>query len=284
MYWTFTHSRLAPPLSGNRIQDAVTGDLVAELRFYGTTMPADIPHEQLRNLEPGQWLTADLCSFYCYEVGNAYLEGAPGRWKDLVVLHSRTWDLRHWTAGAPQRVRVPGALQVLEHKYVAFPGNDTDSHFFLCIIIFPRDLLYDLNPNGTVRTMALILNSLQDMQPRNPERKIRDILRRLADGRQLREPELQDINVYLPMMPQQPNMYDCGLYPGHFLSVFLSAPETYIAHCTGKASIDGPLDIVWKHERVKAARDRLKSLVLASSEIRQAALDFNTDIPSPCAM
>ncbi|KIO24710.1 hypothetical protein M407DRAFT_25954 [Tulasnella calospora MUT 4182] len=262
MYWTFTQSRLTPPLSGNRIRDAVTGDLVAELRFYGTTMPADIAQEQLRTLEPGQWLTADLCSFYCNEVGNTYLEGAPGRWKDLAVLHSRTWDLAGWTAGAPQRVRVPGALQVLEH----------------------HDLLYDLNPNGPVRTIALILNSLHHMQPRDPQSKIKNIVRRLADGRQLREQELQDINVYLPMMPQQPNTYDCGLYPGHFLSVFLGAPEIYTTHCTGKALMDGPLDVVWKHERIKAARDRLKSLVLASAEIRQAALDFNTDIPSPCTM
>ncbi|KIO27545.1 hypothetical protein M407DRAFT_23230 [Tulasnella calospora MUT 4182] len=284
MYWTFTHSRLAPPLSGNRIRDAVTGDLVAELRFYGTTIPADIAEEQLRTLEPGQWLTADLCSFYCNEVGNAYLEGAPGRWEDLAVLHSRTWDLAHWTAGAPQRVRVPGARQVLEHNYVAFPGNDTGSHFFLCIIIYPKDLLYDLNPNGPVRTVALILNSLHNMQPRDAKNKIKNILMRLSNGRQLREQELQDINVYLPMMPQQPNMYDCGLYPGHFLSVFLSAPEIYTTHCTGKSLMDGPLESVWKHERIEAARGRLKSLVLASAEIRQASLDFNTDIPAPYAM
>lgn len=103
-------------------------------------------------------------------------------------------------------------------------------------------------------------------------------------------------------MPQQTNFYDCGLYPGHFLSVFLSAPEAYTTHCTvlklshmpatyvlnvsfqGKVLIEGSLDVVWRHERIKVARGWLKSLVLASTEIRQAALDFNTDIPSPFAI
>lgn len=198
MLWTFSHARLAPPLSRNRIEDAVTGDLVAEQRFYGTTIPADIAQEQLSRLEPGQWLTADLCSFYCNEVGNAYLE-APGRAKDLVVLHSRTWDLAQW-ATLPKRIRIPGASQTLENKFVAFPGNDNGAHFFLCIIIFPHDLLYDLNPSGPVRTKAFILNSLHELQPRNPDRKIKDIIKCLAEGRQLREEKLEDINVFLPVV------------------------------------------------------------------------------------
>lgn len=48
--------------------------------------------------------------------------------------------------------------------------------------------------------------------------------------------------------------------------------------------LNGSLDVVWKHERIKTARRWLKSLVLASAEIRQAALDFNTDRPLPNAM
>lgn len=198
--WTFAHSRLAPPLSGRRIPEAVPGDLVAEHRFYGTTMPADISQEQLRTLEPGQWLTADLCSFYCYEVGNVYVEGAPGRGKDLVVLHSRTWDLARWMGGSPSRARCRGATHVLEHKYVAFPGNDTNSHFFLCIVIHPSDLLRDMNPDGPVRTIALILNSLDYMKVHDAEHKIQNILLRLAEGRPLREEKLHEINVYQPLV------------------------------------------------------------------------------------
>ncbi|KIO28287.1 hypothetical protein M407DRAFT_22496 [Tulasnella calospora MUT 4182] len=260
--WTFAHARIAPPLSGRRVPEALTGDLVAENRFYGTTMPADIPQEQLRTLEPGQWLTADLCSFYCNEVGNVYLEGAPGRAKDLVVLHSRTWDLAHWTGGSPSKVRCQGATHVLEHN----------------------DLLYDLNPDGPIRTVVLILNSLDPLKPYDPEQKVQNILLRLAEGRPLREEKLHEINVYQPLMPQQPNYCDCGLYPGFFLSVFLEAPEVYTAHCLGTALIDGPIDKVWYHDRIKSSRTWLKTLVLTSAEIRQAALDFNTDLPPPIVM
>ncbi|KAG9041630.1 hypothetical protein FS837_011949 [Tulasnella sp. UAMH 9824] len=279
--WTFGRSRLTPPKSRNSISEAVTGDLVAELRFYGTIIPADIPQEQLRTLEPGQWLTSDLCSFYCYEVGNAYLEGAPGRGRDLVVLHSRTWDLAYWVGGSSPKVRAPGAIHALEPKYLVFPGNDTNSHFFLCIVIRPYDLLYDRNPNGPVRTLALILNSMHAVKPQNAKQKIQGILSTLADGHRLRNEKLSEIEVYHPLMPQQPNNYDCGLYPGFFLSVFLEDPDLFTAHCTGQTLIEGPRDVIWQHDRIKFSRRWLKSLVLASAEIRQAALDFSTDIPPP---
>ncbi|KAG8902994.1 hypothetical protein FRC01_009381 [Tulasnella sp. 417] len=279
--WTFNHANIVPPRSGRRIKDAIQGDLVAEHRFYGTVMPADISHEQLKTLEPNQWLSADLCTFYCYEVGNSYLEGAPGRTEDLVVLHARTWDLGRWTKGYPRSARLPGATPVFEHKYIVFPGNDSDTHFFLCIIVNASDLLLERNPQGPVRTIVLILNSLRGLPPIDPGLKIQRILTCLAEGRQLREHELSNITVYQPLVVQQPNYYDCGLYPGHFLSVFLGAPEAYTAHCMGEMPFDGPAEVVWKHDQVKSARRWLKALVLAFMEIRQAALDFNTDIPLP---
>lgn len=202
MSWKYSHTRLVPPKSGNRIPQAVAGDLVAESTFYGTSIPANITHEQLQTLEPGQWLTADICSFHCYEVGNAYLEN-PMNPKDLVVLHSSTWDLAYWP-GSSTSVRVSGAPHVFDHNFIAFPGNDDGPHFFLCLIIFPGDLLRDVNPNGPVRTKAFILNSSHGLQPRDPGRKIRNIIMRLAEGRQLRETELQDVNVFFPIVRVSP--------------------------------------------------------------------------------
>ncbi|KAG8925063.1 hypothetical protein FRC01_010727 [Tulasnella sp. 417] len=279
--WTFAQSRISRPLSRNRIPEAITGDVVADLRFYGTTIPADISQEQLQTLEPGQWLSADLCSFYCNEVGNTYLEGAPGREKDLVVLHSRTWDLGRGLGGAPKRIRSPGATHVLEHKYLVFPGNDSGNHFFLCIVIYPSDLLYEINPHGPIRTVALILNSLHDLKPRDPQQKIINILSRLTGGRRIHEDKLHEIEVYQPLMPQQPNYYDCGLYPGFFLSIFLGKPDAYAAHCMGKTLIEGSTNAIWEHDEIKFSRSWLKRLVMASARIRQAALDFSTDIPPP---
>ncbi|KIO24095.1 hypothetical protein M407DRAFT_26532 [Tulasnella calospora MUT 4182] len=279
--WTFFNSRPTPPTSGNRIPEAVEGDQVAELRFYGTSFPAAIQQEDLARLEPKQWLSDSLCTFYCYEVGNAYLKGAPGRAKDLVILHARTWHLGSWTHGFPKNVRVKGARPTLEHKYIVFPGNDSETHFFLCIIVFPFDLLLDLNPSGPVRTTALILNSIQQLPPFNPKEKLVSILIRLSEGRPLRENDLGRLKVLHPLMPQQPNSYDCGLYPGHFLSVFLSSPEAFTAHLLGEEIIEGAVDDIWKHSRIRDARQDLKDLVLASAEIQQAAFDFNTDVPLP---
>lgn len=198
--WTFSHVRPVPAKSGRRFDNAVKGDLISNMRFYGTTRTADIDQSQLDSLEPEQWLSADLCTFLCYEVGNAYLEAAPGRVQDLVVLHCATWDLEVWTEGTAKKVRLPGASHVLEHKYIAFPGNDSNTHFFLCIIVNAPDLLLEKNPTGPVRTTALILNSLQHMRPKNPEHKIKTLITCLADGRPLREKELDHIEVHQPLV------------------------------------------------------------------------------------
>lgn len=198
--WTFSHASPVPTKSGRRMDAALRGDLISNLRFYGTTRTADIDQAQLASLEAKQWLSADLCTFLCYEAGNRYLEAGPGRAEDLVVLHSTTWDFWLWTDGTPKKVRLPGALPVLEHKYIAFPGNDTNTHFFLCIIVNASDLLVETNPSGPVRTAVLILNSLKHMPPKNPEEKVKTIITCLADGRPLREKDLDHVEVHQPLV------------------------------------------------------------------------------------
>lgn len=192
--------RPEPTTSGRRIKDAVKGDLVSILRFYGTTRTAIIDQDELRALEPKQWLSGELCTFWCYEVGNAYLEGGPGRSRDLVVLHCVTWSYGSWPPDAVKKLRVPGALHTLEHKYIAFPGNDKNTHFFLCIIVDASDLLLDINPSGPVRTTAIILNSIKNMPPTDPEQKVKAIIAQLAEGRKLRTTELDTITVHQPLV------------------------------------------------------------------------------------
>ncbi|KIO27517.1 hypothetical protein M407DRAFT_23206 [Tulasnella calospora MUT 4182] len=279
--WTYAQNRLVWPKSGRRISDAIAGDMVAILRFYGTTTPAMIDKEWLPNLEERKWLSSNEVSFYCYEVGNAYVEGAPGRGKDLVVFHCDTWGLGRPDHNGSDSLRHRRAPCALEYKYIAFPANDTNSHYFLCIILWPADLLLDSNPFGPVRTTALVLNSLAEHQPNNAHDSIKRIIGHLSAGRPIRDHELRKLKVHMPRMPQQPNSYDCGLYPGHFLSVFLTNPEKYAAHCTGEEPIQGPEDSIWQHEQVKFAREHLKSLITTSAEIRQAALDFNSDDLKP---
>lgn len=198
--WTFSQLRPEPTTSGRRIKDAVKGDLVSILRFYGTTRTAIIDQDELRALEPKQWLSGELCTFWCYEVGNAYLEGGPGRSRDLVVLHCVTWSYGSWPPDVVKKLRVPGALHTLEHKYIALPGNDTNTHFFLCIIVDASDLLLDINPSGPVRTTAIILNSIKNMPPTDPEQKVKAIIAQLAEGRKLRTTELDTITVHQPLV------------------------------------------------------------------------------------
>ncbi|KAG8927974.1 hypothetical protein FRC01_006644 [Tulasnella sp. 417] len=276
--WTYDRIRLTPPESGRSIAEAVDGDVVALIRFYGTSAPAMIEKQWLARLESNQWLSSNQVTFFCYEVANAYVEGTPGRGMDLVALHCDTWGLRTIGHPGPGALRHKNAPSPLEYKYIAFPANENNNHYFLCIILWPSDLLLDINPLGPVRTTALILNSMAEMQPKEPDASVRRIIKQISLGRRLREKELLNITVHMPRMPQQPNSYDCGLYPGHFLSVFLSDPEKFAAHCTGKAPIEGSEDVLWRHDRVPFARKHLRSLIETAARIREASLKFNSDV------
>ncbi|KAG9041557.1 hypothetical protein FS837_012089 [Tulasnella sp. UAMH 9824] len=275
--WTYDRIRLTPPKSGRRISDAVEGDVVAVTRFYGTSTPAMVDKEWLSRLESNRWLSSNQVSFYCYEVGNAYVEGTAGQGMDLVVLHSDAWGLRTRGHPGPGALRHKNAPCPLEHNYIAIPGNETNTHFFLCLILWPSDLLMDVNPTGPVRTTAVILNSMADLQPEDPATSVKRIIKHLSFGRHLRVQDLSDITVHFPRVPQQLNSYDCGLYPGHFLSVFLSDPEKFAAHCTGEVPIETSPDVLWCHHRVSVARKHLRDLIDIAAKIRQASLDFSSD-------
>ncbi|KAG9031329.1 hypothetical protein FS837_003009 [Tulasnella sp. UAMH 9824] len=276
--WTYHQIKPVPPASGRRISDGVRGDLAAEVRFYGSVYPAQVDCHERPGLEDKKWLPSSAVSFYCYEVGNSYLEGVPGRGMELIVLHCETWGLGKTIHATPPRLTLKEAPCPLEYKYMAFPGNDTGTHFFLCIIAWPSDVLLELNPLGPVRTTAFILNSLAYLQPKDSEAFVHNIIINLSSGRPLRLDDIRNIKIHFPQVPQQPNSYDCGLYPGYFLSVFLTDPKRYLAHCMGKTTIKGSPAVVWKHDGIQNARKHLKSLIDSSAELRQATLDFSTDI------
>lgn len=201
--WTYDRIRLTPPKSGQRIAEAVEGDVVALIRFYGTSTPAMIDREWLSRLDGNQWHSSSLVCFYCYEVANAYVEGMPGRSMDLVVLHSDTWGLRTHGNSGPGALRHKKTPCPLEYKYIAFPGNETNSHFFLCLILWPSDLLVDVNPIGPVRTTAVILNSMAGLQPRDPAESVKRIIGHLSLGRRLRQQDLSNITVNFPLVSER---------------------------------------------------------------------------------
>lgn len=207
--WTYDQRRPVAPKSGRRIAEAVAGDMVAILRFYGSTKPAMVDQEWVPCLKEEEWLSSNEASFYCFEVGNAYVEGAPGRGMDLVVFHSDTWGLGKSGHNGSDSLRHRSAPCPLEYKYIAFPANDTENHFFLCLILWPSDLLIDINPIGPVRTTAIILNSLASLQPDDPHDSIRRIIGHLSLGRTIRQQELRKVKVH---MPQVSNQFNLGLF------------------------------------------------------------------------
>lgn len=196
--WTYAQCRPILPRAGRRISEAIDGDMVAFVRSYGTATPAMVDQQWLPHLEEGKWLSSNEVSFYCYEVGNAYAEGAPGRGMDLVVFHSDTWGLGTPGHNGPGSIRHKSAPCPLEYKYIAFPANESENHFFLCLILWPSDLLVDVNPAGPVRTTAIILNSLASLQPTEPHGKIQRIIGHLSLGRSIRQLELRNLNVRSP--------------------------------------------------------------------------------------
>ncbi|KIO19485.1 hypothetical protein M407DRAFT_30847 [Tulasnella calospora MUT 4182] len=100
----------------------------------------------------------------------------------------------------------------------------------------------------------------------------------LALGEELRLAELKAIVPIRVKVPQQPNTTDCGLYPGHFLSVFLSNPEAYTAHCRGETVMNGTVDEIWQAGSIETTRRVLLSLVNMATRYRLAAMSFDSKL------
>ncbi|KIO20784.1 hypothetical protein M407DRAFT_29580 [Tulasnella calospora MUT 4182] len=275
---TYNTKVLERPMPGEK--GSVFGELVATHRFYGSVTPASIDRNALKRLEPGKWLNVDLVNFYVFEVANSYIEQHPGSGRLVCALPESIWSCSDSSRGKyTPRPRCDNMESVLDFKFVTFAGNCTNSHYYLCVIAYASDLLADRNPSGEVRTVGLVLNSLKSIGPTDATDRFRNVILRLGKQRPIRKDGLDKLKVYHPRVPQQSNSFDCGLYPGHLLSIFLSDPERYTRHCTGKEAITGDVDAVWDHEGLMSARERLRELVMMAVELRAASLQFNTDFP-----
>ncbi|KAG9042714.1 hypothetical protein FS837_010477 [Tulasnella sp. UAMH 9824] len=275
---TYEMKPLERPIPG---AESICGDLVATHRFYGSVAPASIDRDELKRLEPGRWLSVGLVNFYLFEVANSFVEQNPGRGEELCALPESIWSGSNSSRGKySSRPRCDKTESPLDFDFVVFAGNCTNSHYYLCIIAYASDILADRNPSGEVRTAGLVLNSLKGIGPSDALDRFRNVILRLGKTRPIRKDGLKKLKVYYPEVPQQQNDYDCGLYPGYFLSIFLSDPELYTNHCTGKAIIPGDVEEIWEHDGIKEAREQLRELVTFAVAIRAASLRFNTDFPS----
>ncbi|KAG8929551.1 Sentrin-specific protease 6 [Tulasnella sp. 417] len=277
---TYEMKALERPLSNN---SSVCGDLVASHRFYGSVIPASIDCKDLQRLEPGQWLTVDLVNFYVFEVANSFVEQNPGFGRAVCALPESIWSGSNSSQSSYSRLRWDNMESPLDFDFVVFAGNCTNSHFYLCIIAYASDILADRNPTGEVRTVGLVLNSLRAIGPSDAPDRFRNVILRLGKTRPIRKDGLKKLAIYYPEVPQQQNIYDCGLYPGYLLSIFLSDPDAFTSHCMGKSIISGNVDRIWDHEGLTYAREQLHELVMLAVELRAASQKFNTDFPPAVA-
>lgn len=182
------------------LERSIPGDnLVATHRFYGSVAPASIDREELKRLEPGKWLTVNLVNFYLFEVANSFVEQNPGQGKAHSALPESIWSGSNSSRGKySSRPRCDKTESALDFEFVAFPGNCTNSHFYLCIIAYASDILADHNPNGEVRTAGIILNSVKGIGPSDALDRFRNVILRLGKTRPIRKDGLKKLKVYYP--------------------------------------------------------------------------------------
>ncbi|KAG8895834.1 hypothetical protein FRC00_006846 [Tulasnella sp. 408] len=250
---------------------------VAEVEGYGLITAVSISHDQGSRLGPGKWLTCSLVDLYAYEVANVFFESNPHRAGDLCLIPSAMWFHLVEGRGRVSTGRQDSTISPLQYKYVAIPANGRGDHYFLCIITHASDLLAANSLSGPARTAILILDSLgTGYETPDLDLKTKALLLKLSSGHKVRQSALKALKPIRVPVPSQKNGYDCGLYPGHFLSVFLSDPERYTEHCLGRKLIEGSRDSVWEVDRISTAREALSSLVEMATRYRTAAASFDS--------
>ncbi|KIO16374.1 hypothetical protein M407DRAFT_12850 [Tulasnella calospora MUT 4182] len=170
----------------------------------------------------------------------------------------------------------PTDVESAKERYVAFPMNASNSHWVLGILTHASDLLVEHNPNGPIRTSLLVLNSIHGYNPREFNARYMDFICLLSFKKPLRRGALSKVKVLKPEVLQQPNTSDCGIYPGHFLSVFLTDPDRYEGVCKGELDAGESLVEFWLGGRASQARDNLKALVERACIVRSAAHKFHS--------
>lgn len=174
-------------------------ELIATHRFYRSVTPASIDRCELERLAPEKWLNTDLVNFYVFEVANSYLEHTPGAGRTVCALPESIWSSSSDNRGNyTPRPRCDKMESALDFDYVAFAGNCSNTHYYLCIIAYASDLLADRNPSRDVQTVCLVLNSLRTIGPTDAPDRFRNVILRLGKKRPIRKDGLKRLKVYYP--------------------------------------------------------------------------------------
>ncbi|KAG9014680.1 hypothetical protein FRB90_005208 [Tulasnella sp. 427] len=247
--WTYHRDhRTEEPLIGKTIS---LGLPAFRVETYGMVKDVGVEEEWMDRLQPDKWFPGCLVDLYLSEVVNAYFEaGGLDRVQELCLLPTSLF----YCVASSQGRYAPQAFQdkwesALEHSFVAFPMNAHSNHWLLGIITHASDLLAEVNPNGPVRSAVLVLNSINGHHPSAHQTRIRQMINMLAIGKPLHQTAVKRLPFFYPPVIQQPNVVDCGLYPGHFLSVFLTDPAKFVEH--------------WDEENERDRRPSLEGIAIA---------------------
>lgn len=195
--WTYIHYRPRPP-------KGLPTDSVALTSTYGDASATSIERSDLPRLDDGRWLVTSLVDFHCYEVGNAFVERNPERYRDLCVLSSTCWSTCSSSKGKyTDSTRIDPSASPLDYKCVAFPMNANNSHWVLGILTHASDLLVEHNPKGPVRTSFLVLNSIHGFNPPDLNKRYLDFIRLLSMGKAIRSGALSHVNLFKPKVSDQ---------------------------------------------------------------------------------
>ncbi|KAG8940685.1 hypothetical protein FRC03_005180 [Tulasnella sp. 419] len=257
--------------------------VLCQIHSYKYTYRLCLVKQDIESLRPECWLNDQIVNFLIADVTNAYVEALLGQKDDLFVIPSTSY---HGYVQNTDRLSLPiptFSRNLFTYDFIAIPVNVNDNHWILAIICYVPDLNPDVD--AAIRSSIIILDSLGGKHP-GVVKRLKNLLVNhlpLAANYIWQPPQslVAAMPTYYPSVPQQPNYFDCGLYPPHLLGVFMNDPHQYFRHCAGLESIEEDPIIVWGGCDGKAmraeARQRVKLHVNCYRLVRrrkQAGLDI----------
>ncbi|KAG8926509.1 hypothetical protein FRC03_010008 [Tulasnella sp. 419] len=233
--------------------------LYAVSESYNRNLTTYIETKDYETLADGQWINTHVVEYTMDEFMKRYRETSIGEADELIILpmhvFSRVFNSRG--KSKPETVLTKTGKSMFDFDFIAVPIFHVN-HYFLTIMAYLPDLV---NASESPRTTIFVLDSLGQKYDTHIT-WLKAMFARMAISHR---PTLSDIQQHFKTIPAhyvnvpiQPNFCDCGLYPAHFLSVFMSDAHRFYRHCNGTELIEGEVSKIWHAEEVRGRREELR--------------------------
>jgi hypothetical protein len=200
-----------------------------------------IGFHEYRILNSNEWLTAQIVNFQMARIGASYIGSLWDEDDSLYVLQSYAWyGVDNDKENDEDSQCIPSEFKYEHCKYIAVPMCINKNHWVLAIIAHLATLHLP-----QPRTMIFYFNSMSSSGPSIPNTIAQKLgtlaitlLQRSSLATATAHCQPDDIPVRAVRVPQQTNYRDCGLFPPHFLNVFLSDPPLYESYCRGEYNFE----------------------------------------------